>query len=189
MNAQAVAKARSHNIYKRLDVCDASTRLPYADATFDLVFNNSALEHIENIDSTLAEIARVLKPGGIFAVTIFNHRFFEWWPLDEKSKVEYKKWQPVFHAPSLEQLSQYFEYAGLQTASVQGYFDRKAAQVLAYIDYEFSGMYLSNRRSLFAYSYLRFPLLRKFWRWRLSLFSWRTEPDAGAGYFIQAIRP
>jgi len=40
-------------------------RLPFADATFDFVYSNSVLEHVEDLDAALAEIQRVLKPGGV----------------------------------------------------------------------------------------------------------------------------
>ena len=40
--------------------------LPFEDAAFDLVFTKDALIHVENIDSTLLEINRVLKSGGVF---------------------------------------------------------------------------------------------------------------------------
>lgn len=39
-------------------------RIPYPDATFDLVTNNQVMEHVEDLDAVLAEIHRVLKPGG-----------------------------------------------------------------------------------------------------------------------------
>jgi SAM-dependent methyltransferase len=39
-------------------------RIPFADAYFDLVTNNQVMEHVEELDAVLAEIARVLKPGG-----------------------------------------------------------------------------------------------------------------------------
>jgi SAM-dependent methyltransferase len=39
-------------------------RIPFDDAVFDLVVNNQVMEHVENLDSVLAEIHRVLKPGG-----------------------------------------------------------------------------------------------------------------------------
>ena len=40
-------------------------RIPFDDASFDLVTNNQVMEHVEDLDATLREIARVLKPGGL----------------------------------------------------------------------------------------------------------------------------
>lgn len=39
-------------------------RLPFPDAHFDMVVNNQVMEHVEDLDAVLAEIHRVLKPGG-----------------------------------------------------------------------------------------------------------------------------
>lgn len=39
-------------------------RLDFADETFGLVVNNQVMEHVEDLDSVLREIHRVLKPGG-----------------------------------------------------------------------------------------------------------------------------
>ena len=39
-------------------------RMPYADATFDVVIANMMLYHVPDIDRALGEIRRVLKPGG-----------------------------------------------------------------------------------------------------------------------------
>lgn len=41
-----------------------ATALPYADARFDVVLANHVLEHIEDDARALAEIRRVLRPGG-----------------------------------------------------------------------------------------------------------------------------
>ena len=38
--------------------------IPFPDAYFDLVTNNQVMEHVEDLDAVLAEISRVLKPGG-----------------------------------------------------------------------------------------------------------------------------
>ena len=40
--------------------------LPYKDATFDVVLSVGVLEHVSNDRASLAEIKRVLKPGGLF---------------------------------------------------------------------------------------------------------------------------
>jgi ubiquinone/menaquinone biosynthesis C-methylase UbiE len=44
-----------------------STRLPFADAVFDVVLSNHVIEHVGDVKSQgahLAELRRVLKPGG-----------------------------------------------------------------------------------------------------------------------------
>jgi SAM-dependent methyltransferase len=43
--------------------CDAE-RLPFADASFDLVLGHAVLHHIPHLDVAFAEFARVLRPGG-----------------------------------------------------------------------------------------------------------------------------
>ena len=48
-------------------------RLPFEDGTFDLVVNNQVMEHVEDLDAVLAEIHRVLKPGGT-VLSIFPSR-------------------------------------------------------------------------------------------------------------------
>ena len=40
--------------------------LPFSDGTFDVVISCDVLEHVDNIDSSLDEIRRVLRPGGSF---------------------------------------------------------------------------------------------------------------------------
>jgi SAM-dependent methyltransferase len=49
--------------------------LPFADSSFDAVVASEVLEHIVDDSSALAEIARVLAPGGTLAVTVPR-----WWP-------------------------------------------------------------------------------------------------------------
>jgi SAM-dependent methyltransferase len=45
-------------------------RIPFDDDSFDLVFSVTVFEHVQDYDSALAEIRRVLKPGGV-AVHVF----------------------------------------------------------------------------------------------------------------------
>jgi ubiquinone/menaquinone biosynthesis C-methylase UbiE len=40
--------------------------LPFPDATFDVVIMHAVLEHIPDVSRAFAEVARVLKPGGVF---------------------------------------------------------------------------------------------------------------------------
>ncbi len=47
-----------------------ATRLPFADDSFDVVITSEVLEHIQNDVGAIAEMVRVLKPGGAFAATV-----------------------------------------------------------------------------------------------------------------------
>jgi SAM-dependent methyltransferase len=46
-------------------VSDAG-RIPYGDATFDLVFSDNVVEHLSEPLEVFREVRRVLKPGGMF---------------------------------------------------------------------------------------------------------------------------
>ena len=48
------------------------TTIPYEDATFDLVFSDWVLEHIEDPATFAREVGRVLKPGGWFCARTPN---------------------------------------------------------------------------------------------------------------------
>src|SRR4051794_10461718 len=47
-----------------------ATRLPFADGTFDRVVTSEVPEHIQDDVAALAELARVLRPGGVLAATV-----------------------------------------------------------------------------------------------------------------------
>src|ERR1700754_1724826 len=42
-------------------------RLPFEDASVDVVFSKQVLEHVERPHELVPDVARVLKPGGVFA--------------------------------------------------------------------------------------------------------------------------
>ena len=50
----------------------AAAQLPFADASFDAVVACLVFEHIRDVDSAIAEVARVLQPGGRFCFFL-NH--------------------------------------------------------------------------------------------------------------------
>jgi SAM-dependent methyltransferase len=55
----------------RYGIADAAA-LPFGDASFDAVVACLVFEHIDTVDEAIAEVARVLRPGGRF-VFFLNH--------------------------------------------------------------------------------------------------------------------
>jgi ubiquinone/menaquinone biosynthesis C-methylase UbiE len=58
-----------------LRVANASiTELPFADAAFDVAYSFKVLAHVEAIGAALAEMARVVRPGGYVLAEFYNTR-------------------------------------------------------------------------------------------------------------------
>jgi SAM-dependent methyltransferase len=63
-NANQLAVAAGLSQHVRFEQCNVSTGLPFDDNTFDAVFSNDVLCHIPGRPALLAEMLRVMKPGG-----------------------------------------------------------------------------------------------------------------------------
>jgi 2-polyprenyl-6-hydroxyphenyl methylase/3-demethylubiquinone-9 3-methyltransferase len=73
LSPTAITQARDHGVSGvRGDV----TRLPFRDGTFDVVVAGEILEHVPDLAAVVAEVCRVLRPGGTLVLdTIAN----TWW--------------------------------------------------------------------------------------------------------------
>ncbi len=67
-NCVSVANQRGGGVFARA----AAAQLPFADATFDAVVACLVFEHIRDVDAAIAEVGRVLQPGGRFCFFL-NH--------------------------------------------------------------------------------------------------------------------
>ncbi|GAB1481845.1 bifunctional 3-demethylubiquinone 3-O-methyltransferase/2-octaprenyl-6-hydroxy phenol methylase [Treponema sp.] len=71
----SLAAARRHAEAMNLDVEyleGFGERLPFADASFDMVFCLDVLEHVQDYRAIVKEVSRVLKPGGLFFFETIN---------------------------------------------------------------------------------------------------------------------
>lgn len=73
--AEAIGAARAHaregDLRIRYDV-GVGEALPYDDASFDAVVCVDVLEHVSDLNMVLAEVARTLRPGGLFLFDTIN---------------------------------------------------------------------------------------------------------------------
>jgi SAM-dependent methyltransferase len=60
------ADLRQPGVTHQVDI----TQLPMADGTYDVVIANHVLEHVDNDRGAIAELFRVLRPGGIALMTV-----------------------------------------------------------------------------------------------------------------------
>ena len=67
--------AKNHAIEQGLDIDyrqAPAEKLPFLDNSFDLITCCDVLEHVDDVDQVIAEVSRVLRPGGIFIYDTIN---------------------------------------------------------------------------------------------------------------------
>lgn len=89
INPEMVKLAKKQGIHAR--TADANKRLPFSSNLFDVVGANQVIEHLRDVDTFVAEIYRVLRPGGYLILSTENlsswHNIFAlvlgWQPFSE----------------------------------------------------------------------------------------------------------
>jgi trans-aconitate methyltransferase len=69
-SSEMIAAARERGVEAELANAES---LPFHDATFDAVFSNATLHWVRGQDAMLAQVHRVLKPGGRFVAEMGGH--------------------------------------------------------------------------------------------------------------------
>jgi SAM-dependent methyltransferase len=165
--------------------------MPFPAAAFRSVVSNCVFEHIPAIEKTVAEIARVLAPGGIFATTVIGDRFRElltdaraWRRLGlgtvHRAYVDWFNRKAVhFHFDSPETWRARFEAAGLEVVRWRWYMSPEATRAFHRSHY-WSLPHLVARR--LTGRWVPAPGLydNRFWLRRLSRYVDEPEPDPGS---------
>jgi SAM-dependent methyltransferase len=76
VDPQETSLAQAERLYERVHTSSAAV-IPEPDASFDFVMSISVMEHIAEIEHTLSEVARVLRPGGLLITTVPSAGFHD----------------------------------------------------------------------------------------------------------------
>lgn len=69
-----IKEAKAQGIYKKILIYDGKV-IPFKKGSFATVVSNSVLEHVSDLDQTLSEISRILKPNGKFLTTVMTGKW------------------------------------------------------------------------------------------------------------------
>ncbi len=72
--ASEIEKAKQSGTYTQT-IVGYSNKIPLPDASVSSVFSNSVVEHIQDKPGTIKEVARVLKPGGLYLFSAPTNEF------------------------------------------------------------------------------------------------------------------
>lgn len=136
-------------------------RLPFPDDCFDIVYSNGVLHHSPDTRAALAELRRVLKPGGRAVVMLYCRSSINWW-------VTLWLGHGIMKGRLLrgrDALGSDTEWAGGQGRTAENPVTR------AYSRREIGAMFagfenVQLRKSEFAIAHL--PKIGKLWRWHLA---------------------
>jgi SAM-dependent methyltransferase len=92
----------------RVDAIGVAEDLPCEDSSFDVVLCTQVLEHVDDPTRVLAEIYRVLAPGGVLFLS--THGVFLYHPDPPTSDRDYWRWT---HAGLMRIVRQSGDYSGL----------------------------------------------------------------------------
>lgn len=139
--AAPMKEARTRDAY-RLLVLGEGAKIPFVEGFFAAVSSTSVLEHIPDVEPVLAEVARILKPGGKFVFCVPNHRFpQQLWGHRFFRKIGFKKVGESYsrffnriarhaHTDSPEVWEQRLDHAGFDLLETWDYFSPSALVVL-----------------------------------------------------------
>jgi ubiquinone/menaquinone biosynthesis C-methylase UbiE len=124
ISAEAVRYARRKFVHEKLSYRTGNAlAMPFADASFNAVVSLETLEHIRAVPEFLAEVKRVLRPGGVFIVSVPNKKFHT--DVGFKNKFHFNE---MYYQEFRSQMLSVFPDV---TVDYQLYSEERAARLLA----------------------------------------------------------
>ena len=181
----------------------SATQLPYPDRAFASVLSNCVLEHIPPLTESLAEIARVTKPGGKLVITVPSERFASslFWPqvldlIGQSDRADaYGRWfngiSRHYHTYTREEWTRRLEVAGFTVRRWTSYLSPDAMAFFDLSHYYGAPTLLTKRLTG---RWIMWPGKRDYLPWERSLenrlagYAKQIAVPDGAYYFFSAER-
>ena len=177
-NGRELERCKQYQGYNELIECFGNN-IPKEAGTFNTIFSNSVLEHIEDLDTVLKEAHRLLSTNGRMYVTIPTNLFDKYnliyqvfsflhlKTLSEKYRVFFNNFWKHYH---------YYDKAGWEAT-----FNKSGLKVISYREYNSKSTCLFNDALVplslpgfvfkkFTNRWILFPFLRKIWAKMLNIF-------------------
>lgn len=133
-----VEEAKRMGVYKKIVIYDGQ-RIPFKNNTFSTAVSNCVLEHIPDLENTLSEVYRVLKPKGLFLTSVVAKPWEEYFFGNKIFGDLYKRWmrrkQAHHNMNTLHQWKNLFFNGGFKVLEDIGYLDKKAVEMIDILHY------------------------------------------------------
>ncbi len=188
----AVAEARRRGMHRDLRIGEGG-QLPFPDGAFATVLSNSVLEHIPQIEPTIRQVHRVLRPGGMFVFTTPSEHFAEYlfFPdlfrslglegLAKRYEDYFNRISWHYRTDSAATWTKRLEQCGFSIRRCEPYFSRGASHVFDLAHY------YSSPTLLYRKLFRRWIIAP--WNWNFVLIEpvlrrWYNEPPSAEGAYL-----
>jgi len=101
-------------------ICGDALALPFASASFDVVFHQGLLEHFRDPAALIDENVRILKPGGVLLIDVPQR--YHYYTVAKHLLIAVGKWFAGWETEfSVRQLRELMESRGLQVVGMYGH--------------------------------------------------------------------